>query len=327
MGASAAAEVPAGQGRGRPPVGAVLLMVLGVLACRFAPALAGDIEPLPVQEVAPGIYVHQGEHAEATPQNEGGIANIGFIVGQEAVAVIDTGGSAAEGRRLRAAIRAVTALPIRYVINTHMHPDHVLGDAAFVEDAPAFVGHAKLPAALAARGMLYLQNQARELGAVAVGTRAILPTLTVDSRMEIDLGGRVLRLVAHRTAHTDNDLSVYDVQTSTLWLADLLFIDRIPAIDGSLNGWLEVIAELRRMPAARVIPGHGPVVADWPAALDGEERYLRTLRDEIRALQRRGGTMEEAVATVGRSERGKWLLFDEYNPRNVVTAFAELEWE
>jgi quinoprotein relay system zinc metallohydrolase 2 len=302
-------------------------MVLGVLACRFAPALAGDVEPLPVQEVAPGIYVHQGEHAEATPQNEGGIANIGFIVGQEAVAVIDTGGSAAEGRRLRAAIRAVTALPIRYVINTHMHPDHVLGNAAFVEDAPAFVGHAKLPAALTARGMLYLQNQARELGAVAVGTRAILPTLTVDSRMEIDLGGRVLRLVAHRTAHTDNDLSVYDVQTSTLWLADLLFIDRIPAIDGSLNGWLEVIAELRRMPAARVIPGHGPVVADWPAALDGEERYLRTLRDEIRTLQRRGGTMEEAVATVGRSERGKWLLFDEYNPRNVVTAFAELEWE
>jgi quinoprotein relay system zinc metallohydrolase 2 len=302
-------------------------MVLGVLACRFAPALAGDIEPLPVQEVAPGIYVHQGEHAEATPQNEGGIANIGFIVGQDAVAVIDTGGSAAEGRRLRAAIRAVTALPIRYVINTHMHPDHVLGEAAFVEDAPAFVGHAKLPAALVARGMLYLQNQARELGAVAVGTRAILPTLTLDSRMEIDLGGRVLRLVAHRTAHTDNDLSVYDVQTSTLWLADLLFIDRIPAIDGSLNGWLEVIAELRRMPAARVIPGHGPVVADWPAALDGEERYLRALRDEIRALQRRGGTMEEAVATVGRSERDKWLLFDEYNPRNVVTAFAELEWE
>jgi quinoprotein relay system zinc metallohydrolase 2 len=302
-------------------------MVLVVLACRFAPALAGDAEPLPVQEVAPGLYVHQGEHAEATPQNEGGIANIGFIVGRDAVAVIDTGGSAAEGRRLRAAIRAVTALPIRYVINTHMHPDHVLGNAAFVEDAPAFVGHAKLPAALAARGMLYLQNQARELGAVAAGTRAILPTLTVASRMEIDLGGRVLRLVAHRTAHTDNDLSVYDVQTSTLWLADLLFIDRIPAIDGSLNGWLEVIAELRRMPAARVIPGHGPVVADWPAALDGEERYLRTLRDEIRALLRKGGTMEQAVATVGGSERGKWLLFDEYNPRNVVTAFAELEWE
>jgi glyoxylase-like metal-dependent hydrolase (beta-lactamase superfamily II) len=175
--------------------------------------------------------------------------------------------------------------------------------------------------------MLYLQNQSKALGAVAAGTRAVMPTRTVDSQMEIDLGGRVLRLVAHRTAHTDNDLSVYDVQTSTLWLADLLFIDRIPAIDGSLNGWLEVIAELRRMPAARVIPGHGPVVAAWPAALDDEERYLRTLRDEIRALLSKGGTMEQAVATVGSSERGKWLLFDEYNPRNVVTAFAELEWE
>jgi quinoprotein relay system zinc metallohydrolase 2 len=311
----------------RRPAAGILLALLVALGCRLAPALAADVEPLPVQALAPGIYVHQGEQSEATPQNEGGIANIGFIVGREAVAVIDTGGSAIEGQRLRGAIRAVTALPIRYVINTHMHPDHILGNAAFAEDEPVIIAHAKLPAALAARGMLYLQNQSKALGAVAASTRAVMPTRTVDSQMEIDLGGRVLRLVAHRTAHTDNDLSVYDVQTSTLWLADLLFIDRIPAIDGSLNGWLEVIAELRHVPAARVIPGHGPVVAAWPAALDDEERYLRTLRDEIRALLSKGGTMEEAVATVGRSEQGKWLLFDEYNPRNVVTAFAELEWE
>ncbi|MGH6961006.1 MAG: quinoprotein relay system zinc metallohydrolase 2 [Dongiaceae bacterium] len=305
---------------------AFIALVLVAAAWRN-PAGADELEPLPVTEIAPGIFVHQGEHGEATPDNAGGIANIGFIVGREAVAVIDTGGSAVEGGRLRAAIRVVTDRPIRYVINTHMHPDHVLGNAAFVEDGAAIIGHAKLPAALASRAMFYLDDQDERLGPVAAGTQAIMPTVLVEREMAIDLGSRVLRLVAHVTAHTDNDLSVFDIQTTTLWLSDLLFVDRIPAIDGSLKGWLEVIAELRGVPAARAVPGHGPVVADWPAALDPEERYLRTLRDEIRDLLRQGGTMEQAVESVGLSEGGNWLLFDDYHGRNIVTAFAALEWE
>jgi glyoxylase-like metal-dependent hydrolase (beta-lactamase superfamily II) len=133
--------------------------------------------------------------------------------------------------------------------------------------------------------------------------------------------------MGHPTAHTDNDLSVLDHATGTLWLADLLFMARTPVIDGSLLGWLEVLDTLVGWPAERVVPGHGPASAPWPAAAADQVRYLERLRDEIRALIATGGTIEEAVAKVGTVERPAWELFDFYHPRNVTAAFAELEWE
>jgi quinoprotein relay system zinc metallohydrolase 2 len=288
-------------------------------------ALAADAVEL--TEVAPGLHVFHGAHEEATVGNLGAIANIAVVVGERMVAIVDTGGSFAWGMRLRAAVRSLTDLPIRYIINSHVHPDHVLGNAAFDADRPEIIGHAKLPDALAERGVYYLKHVAELLGDTSAGTRIVEPTMLINNRQQIDLGGRVLQLQAHRTAHTDNDLSVFDMATNTLLASDLLFIDRIPVIDGSLNGWLAVLDDLRRLRADRVVPGHGPASAPWPAALDAEERYLRTLQTDIRALIADGATMEQAVETAGRDEKTSWLLFDEYHARNVVTAFAELEWE
>jgi len=304
----------------------VLLAAAVVTLCTSSSS-RGEIVALAITEVAAGVFVHNGVHAEASPANADAIANIGFIVGDNAVAVIDPGGSAKEGRELRAAIQARTDRPIRYVILTHVHPDHIFGAAAFRDDHPDFIGHGKLPGALAQRGSYYLRRLQDSLGEIAEGTEVVAPTRFVSPRLDLDLGGRRLVLRAHGPAHTDNDLTVFDEKTRTLWLADLLFVDRIPVIDGSLVGWLKELGGLTALSADRAVPGHGPAAVEWPAAVSPEQRYLEAVASGTRAAIQAGIGIANAYRQVANSERGHWLLFDEYHPRNVTTSYKELEWE
>lgn len=301
--------------------------VLLALSTLLGQTLAGEAA-LPVQEVAPGVFVHAGAVELMAEENRGGIANLGFIVGDEAVAVIDTGGSAAQGRALLGAVAAATDKPIRYVVNTHMHPDHVFGNAAFEDSGATFVGAARLPGALAARRDSYLRGNRPLLGEALAGeVRIIAPTLLVEANLTLDLGGRKLELRAWPVAHTDNDLTVFDPLTKTLFAGDLVFLDHIPALDGSIEGWLAVMDALASIPAARVVPGHGPASARWPDALAPQRRYLAAVAADVRGLIEQGATIAEAPDQVAQGERGRWQLFDEFHARNVIAAFAELEWE
>jgi quinoprotein relay system zinc metallohydrolase 2 len=260
--------------------------------------------------------------------NRGAIANVGFIVGEEAVAIIDTGGSIAAGEALLQAVRAETHLPVRFVVNTHMHPDHVLGNQAFEPLRPVFVGATRLPAALSARGAHYLEATGALIGKpLAADTRIVSPSLLVTDVISLDLGGRRLSLRAWPVAHTDNDLTVFDEATKTLFAGDLVFLEHVPALDGSIRGWLAAIDALAAVPAERVVPGHGPAAAPWPDALAPERRYLSTVAAEVETLIEAGATIAEAPGKVAREEREKWHLFNEFHARNVIAAFAELEWE
>ncbi|HAH66283.1 MAG TPA: quinoprotein relay system zinc metallohydrolase 2 [Rhizobiales bacterium] len=293
---------------------------------RYVPAHAAD--RLETSEIAPGVFVHHGRYEIQSPENRGDMANASFVVGSEAVAVIDTLGSAVLGRELRDAIRAVTDKPVRYVINTHMHPDHVFGNAAFKEDAPAFVGHHKLARGLASRADRYLAINKQMLGEEAFqGIEIVLPTVAVEDSLTLDLGGRSLVCETQRTAHTDNDLTITDTATDTLFLGDLLFSVHVPTLDGSIKGWLTLLDELSRRQAARVVPGHGPHAMELPEALEPEQHYLAAIAADVRKLIKDGKTLEDATKIAGFSERDAWKLFDQYHVRNVTAAFAELEWE
>jgi quinoprotein relay system zinc metallohydrolase 2 len=299
--------------------GSVVALTLPRMLC------AATEQTLAMDEVAAGIYVRRGVDEDASATNGGAIANIGFVIGRDSVAIMDPGGSLVDGQRLRATIRQMTSLPIRYVVMSHVHPDHIFGAGAFKDDHPEFIGHARLPGALAQRGEYYRQGLERILGKDRAG-EVIAPSFLVKDRAQIELGGRVLDLTAHAVAHTDCDLSVFDRQTQTLLLSDLLFVHRVPSLDGSLKGWIQELGKLKGA-GRRAVPGHGPTSVDWPQGSRDLERYLDTLLRETRQAIARGVDISEAVKSVALSEREHWKLFDDYNGHNVTQAYKELEWE
>lgn len=300
---------------------------MGAACLCCLPRVLAAADDMRIEEVAPGVFVRRGPHAEATVGNAGGIANIGFVIGRDAVLVTDTGGSLADGRWLRNELRARTDRPIRHVVLSHVHPDHCFGAAAFLDDAPEFIGHATLPDALQARGAFYREGLAEIFGEADAG-EVVYPTRTVGAEgASVDLGDRVLQLHAHPTAHSSCDLSMFDAEAGLLFPADLLFVERIPSLDGSLHGWLGELDVLEALGARQAVPGHGPAVVDPAPAIADMRRYLVTLRDNVRAAIAAGRSIAETIEIAAVAERDRWALFDDYHGRNVTQAYKELEWE
>lgn len=293
------------------------------LCCLGASAHADSFT---LDEVAPGIFIRHGILADATAQNLDAICNTGFIIGREGVLVTDGGGSLADGQWLRGEIKKRTQKPIRWVVISHVHPDHTFGAGAFVEDKPVFIGHAKLSASMDARGEFYRKRLEELLGADKTG-QMVKPTHTVANFDTLDIGDRVITFQAHGAAHTDCDLSMFDSQSGILLPADLLFVNRIPSIDGSLLGWLKELDRLEATKAEYAVPGHGPTKVRLADAVQPLRTYLTILRDGVRAAIKSGKDISQANATVAQTERARWALFDDYNVRNVTEAFRELEWE
>ena len=306
------------------PMCRIALWFLTVSMLQASLAVQADAAKLEFIEVAPGIYLHLGKHEEMGIDNLGDIANIGFIVGTESVAVIDPGGSPQVGAAMREAIRDLTKLPISHVILTHVHPDHIFGGGAFA-DVENIVAHRNFMRALAQRGHYYREGYSALFTDETIPT-SLQPTQEVTDELRIELGGRNLTVRAHRTAHSDNDLSVFDNATRTLWASDLIFAQRIPSLDGSLTGWLEVMDELAALQAALVVPGHGQP-GSWATVALPQLRYLNLLLRETRDKIVRNVRLSDAVEQVAAEESKSWILFANQHRGNVTKAHTELEWE
>ncbi len=295
------------------------------------------IKPLNVKKIADRVYVHYGKHENIYEgSNIGDIANLGFIIGDESIAVIDTGGSHQVGEALKLAIKKISKKPIKYVINTHVHQDHIFGNTAFISDETLIYGHFNLKKALQERGSQYIR-QVSEAGDKVKGTRIIFPHRIIaetspdqvkklSNEITIDLGNRKLLLTSHATAHTYSDASVFDLKTKTFFVGDLVSDERAPTMDGLVKNWIKVLNEIEKVDFKIMVPGHGKIQKD-NTALKKTRTYLQVLYDDVIDALKKDMPAEKVIKIAAQTEKDKWILFDRVNPGNVVRTFMRYEWE
>ena len=289
-------------------------------ACIVSTAGAGEFA---LEALADGIYVHRGVHADLDSPARGDSANLAYIEGDKCLAVIDSGGSLATGTAFAGALRARSPKPVCYLINTHVHFDHVLGNAGLAGPDTRVVGHAALADAITASREFFAEAFAPELDGAAV----IGPQVLVDDVLELDLGGRKLRLVAQPPAHTQTDLTVLDLATRTLFTGDLVSRERLPVLDGNLLGWIAWLEQAMQEDYALVVPGHGAPDAAWPQGAQALLAYLTVLRDGTRKAIAEAVFIEDAKSVVAKDALAGWALTERAHPLNVSRAYRELEWE
>jgi len=302
----------------------ILILLLSISHLVIASGIENDFN---ITEVAQDIYLHQGIHVSIDDNNHDDIANIGFIVGDKCIAVIDTGGSIVIGTKLLNKIKSISDKPICYVINTHVHFDHLLGNKAFVLENPEFVGHQQLATEVERNREFFLDQFKNDLGSDPTLASIVGPSILVDKPRQLDLGGRVLTLIPFPVSHSHSDLIIIDNKTNTLWAGDLIFRERIPSLTGSLIGWVKVMEDLLRLEVQLVIPGHGNVAESMPIAIKQQREYLQRLLDETRQAIENGQFVNEAAESIDKDNLSNWLLHDFQHPTNVSRAFTELEWE
>ncbi|HEY8491450.1 MAG TPA: MBL fold metallo-hydrolase [Dehalococcoidia bacterium] len=251
-----------------------------------------------LHEVEDRVFVRLGEQ---------GAMNAGFVVGEEAVAVVDTLISPGTARRLLADIRSVTDKPVRYVLNTHHHGDHTFGNQAFPE--AVVIAHRECRSELQANAEAMRRQFSQispELAQDLQELQVRLPAVTFNQQLSVHLGSRELQLSYHGPAHTRGDVIVVVPDAGVAFMGDLLTVGVVPGMrDADFPGWIRALEDLQAVGAETLIPGHGPV---------GDKTHLRDLRDYLSDLwgqaaeaYARGLSEEEAVQATRLEQYAGWL--------------------
>ncbi len=256
----------------------------------------------------------------------GGRTNAGFMVGEEGVTVIDALFPDV-ARMLMAEIRKVTSKPIRLLINTHHHGDHILSNCLYMP--AAIVSHAKCYQVLRERFQGFIQTVGNRPGMAehVKGLRPVLPDLTFEREMDLHVDERLVQLRYLGKAHTDNDIAVYLSEEKVLFAGDLAFNNSMPAAhEGYVTAWAQALGDLDKWEITTVVPGHGNL---------GSKKELKALRDFFAQVERdarqcfqAGVSAEEAAKQIMPAEAKSWSPAGPYGfPYVVQRLYAEFRGE
>jgi glyoxylase-like metal-dependent hydrolase (beta-lactamase superfamily II) len=286
-----------------------------------AAAFAAEPAPRAERVSEHGWYV-RGEAGIASAANRGYNSNAGFVVTREGIVVFDALGTPVLGREFLAAIRAVSAAPIRRVIVSHYHADHVYGLPAFKATGAEVWSHARSLPAIDAPGTSerLAQRRADLFPWVDETTVIVRPDFTIDGDTSFRLGGLTFRMIDTGGAHAPDDIMLLVEDDRLLFAGDLMFAGRIPFVgNADSKRWLAAIERLIPLRPAVVVPGHGPASRDVGRDLALTRDYLAYLRDTMGRAARDLEGFDEAYA---RTDWSRFASLPAFEPANRINAYG-----
>lgn len=281
------------------------------------------LHPVPV---APDVYAVVGDLAGQTYENDGLNNNLGFVVGDAGVLVVNTGPSARVARALHAAIRKITAKPVKWVVNVNSQNHYWHGNGYFKSQGATILASNEADRVMRETGAQQLDANKALLKEKAEGTVLTYPTEPIPDQRELKLGKITVRLLYVGPAHTPGDLAVWLPQQRILFAGDVVYTERLLAVIpiGNTANWVQTFDKLVALNPKTIIPGHGRPTTVEVARRDTRD-YLTFLLAEAKRILDAGGSLQDAVEKVDQSRFKSLFNFELLALRNMNQVFQEVE--
>ncbi len=306
------------------------ISLISVLTCGVMFCAAGYAQqpqtPAPAAAPGPAFNLKQlGPNIYAAISNPGSGGNTGFVIGDDGVLVVDTFQTVNAAQQLLDAIRKITPLPIKFVVNTHYHLDHVAGNGIFAAAGATILAehnvrewiHTENPKFFGAN----ITDEQKKMIAALVG-----PEIVYEKGIDIYLGGRHI-VVGVFPGHTGGDSMLFVPDANVVFTGDMFWCHTLPnTIDASTEPMMATLASaIAHHPEATFVPGHGQL----GTVKDVKEfrGYIGDLREAVKSAQAQGLTGQaivDAVLPKLKEKYGDWGAFDRFAPRNINDTAAEL---
>jgi len=250
------------------------------------------------RKIGPDIYAVLSPARDLpNPKNGGWNSNSAFVITKDGVLLFDSGSSQKIGATLKQTIATVTDKPVRWIVNSHAHGDHWLGNAAFKKTVKDIYASEQVAESIFADGQTWI-DRFRRMTKGAIGKSEIMaPEKTITKRTEVVLGGRKFVLFPSGNSHSRGDILLWMPEERALFTGDVVYSTRMPSTFASnLDRWIVMLGELERLKPRVVVPGHGDLT-DATSITRMREMFTILWR-ETRKHQKNGLSPEKTLPLV-----------------------------
>jgi len=298
-----------------------------ILAVVATAATAAPLEVTPVR-ISDRVYAIFGDLGNGSYANEGLNANLGFVVGDESVLVINTGPSYRYAQAFHRAIQAITKKPVKYAVNLNAQRYYWHGNDYFRNQGAKIYAETGAIQFMRQEGAAQLAASQALLKEKADGTRLAVADQEIHDSGSIDLGNLKVEFRYYGNAHTPGDVIAWIPSLKTIFAGDIAFNQRMLAVlpTGNTGNWLKAFDSIAKLNPAILIPGHGRLTDPKRSRAD-TRAYLDYLRIEAKKIFDNGGSLQDAVDRVDQSRFRRLANFDLLAGRNMNIVFQEIERE